>query len=48
MTRTRGGAGTGHNGDEDLAPPPHPTPAKMMAQLMETQHSKGEVMRGLT
>ena len=47
MTRTRGGAGTGRNGDDDLPPPPHPTPAEMMAQLMETQHSMGEVLRGL-
>ena len=35
------------NGNEDLPPPPHPTPAEMMAQLMETQHSMGEVLRGL-
>ena len=47
MTRTRGGAGTGRNGDDDLPPPPHPTPAEMMAQLMETQRSMGEVLRGL-
>ena len=47
MTRTRGGAGTGRNGDDDLPPPPHPTPAEMMAQLMETQRSMGEVLCGL-
>ena len=47
MTRTIGGAGTGRNGDDDLSPPPHPTPAEMMAQLIETQHSMGEVLHGL-
>jgi hypothetical protein len=36
----------GHN-HEDLPPPLHPTLAKMMAQLMETQHSMGEVLRRL-
>ena len=36
------------NGNEDLPPPPHPTPTEMMAQLMETQRSMGEVLRGLT
>jgi len=56
MTRTRrgifgddaagnDGRGKGH---EDLPPPPHPTPAEMMAQLMETQRAMGEVLRGLT
>ena len=35
------------NGNEDLPPPPHPTPAEMMAQLMETQRSMGEVLHGL-
>ena len=35
------------NGNENLPPPPHPTLAEMMAQLMETQRSMGEVMRGL-
>ena len=56
MTRTRrgaggddaGGSGACDNGNEDLPPPPHPTPAEMMAQLMETQCSMGEVLRGLT
>ena len=56
MTRTRrgaggdevGGSGSRGNGNEDLPPPLHPTPAEMMAQLMETQHSMGEVLRGLT
>ena len=48
MTRTRGGAGTDRNGDDDLPSPPHPTPAEMMAQLMETQRSMGEVLHGLT
>ena len=42
-----GGSGSRGNGNEDLPPPPHPTPAEMMAQLMETQHSMGEVLRGL-
>ena len=46
MTHTRGGAGTGRNGDDDLPPPLHPTPAEMMAQLIETQRSMGEVLRG--
>jgi len=27
--------------------PPHPTPAEMMAQLMETQRAMGEVLCGL-
>ena len=54
MTRTRRGTfgddasgsdGRG-NGHEDFPPPPHPTPAEMMAQLMETQHAMGEVLRG--
>ena len=56
MTRTRrgpggddaGGSGAWGNGNEVLPPPPHPTPAEMMAQLMETQCSMGEVLRGLT
>ena len=56
MTRTRRGAGGDDaggsdgcgNGNEDLPPPPHPTLAEMMAQLMETQRSMGEVMCGLT
>ena len=56
MTRThRGifgedvGGSDGHsNGHEDLPPPPHPTPAEMMAQLMETQRAMGEVLCGLT
>ena len=55
MTRTRrgaggddaGGSGARDNGNEDLPPPPHPTPAEMMAQLMETQRSMGEVVCGL-
>ena len=47
MTRTHGGAGTKRNGDDDLPPPPHPTPTEMMAQLMETQRSMEEVLRGL-
>ena len=55
MTRTCRGAfgddasgsdGRG-NGNEDLPPPPHPTLAEMMAQLMETQPSMGEVLCGL-
>ena len=36
------------NGNEDLPPPPHPTPVEKMTQLMETQRSMGEVLRGLT
>ena len=56
MTHTRrgaggddaGGSGARGIGNEDLPPPPHPTPAKMMAQLMETQCSMGEVLCGLT
>ena len=55
MTRTHRGTfgddasgSDGHgNGHEDLPPPPHPTPAEMMAQLMETQRSMGEVLCGL-
>ena len=47
MTRTRRGVGTSQNGDDDLPPPLHPTLAEMMAQLMETQRSMGEVLRGL-
>ena len=55
MTRTHRGAdgddaggidGYGH-GNEDPPPSPHPTPTEMMAQLMETQCSMGEVLRGL-
>ena len=42
-----GGSDGRGNGNEDLPPPPHPTPAEMMAQLMETQCSMGEVLRGL-
>ena len=42
-----GGSGSYGNGNEDLPPPPHPTPAEMMAQLMETQCSMEEVLRGL-
>ena len=55
MTHTRrgaggddvGGSGAHGNDNEDLPPPPHPTPVEMMAQLMETQCSMGEVLRGL-
>ena len=55
MTRTRRGTfgddasgSDGHgNGHEDLPPPPHPTSVEMMAQLMETQCSMAEVLRGL-
>ena len=49
MTRTHGGAGTSHDrdGDDDLPPPLHPTLAEMMAQLLETQWSMGEVLCGL-
>ena len=54
ITRTRRGAGgddagrsgAHDNGNEDLPPPPHPMPAEMMAQLMETQRSMGEVLHG--
>ena len=56
MTRTRrgaggddaGGSGSYVNNNGDLPPPPHPMPVEMMAQLMETQCSMGEVLRGLT
>ena len=55
MMRTRrgaggdeaGGSGSHGNGNEDLPPPSHPTLAETMAQLMETQCSMGEVLRGL-
>ena len=55
MTRTHrraggddvGGIDGRGNGNDDLPPPPHPTPTEMMAQLMETQRSMGEVLRGL-
>ena len=47
MTRTHRGASTGRNGDDDLPSPPHPSPAEMMAQLMEIQRSMEEVLRGL-
>ena len=47
MTHTRGGASTSHDGDDDLPTPLHPTPAEMMAQLLETQWSMGEVLHGL-
>ena len=55
MTRTRrgasgddaGGSGSRGNNNEDLPPPLHPMPAEMMAQLMETQRSMGEVLCGL-
>ena len=42
-----GGSGFRGNGNEDIPPPPYPMPAEMMAQLMETQRSKGEVLRDL-
>ena len=42
-----GGSGSRGNGNEDLPPPPHPMLVEMMAQLMETQRSMGEVLRGL-
>ena len=42
-----GGSGSYGNGNEDLPPPLHPTPVEMMAQLMETQRSMGEVLHGL-
>ena len=41
------GSGFRGNGNEDLPPPSHPTLAEMMAQLMETQRSMGEVLCGL-
>ena len=55
MTRTcrgaggddAGGSGACGNGNEDLTTPLHPMLAEMMAQLMETQCSMGEVMHGL-
>ena len=47
MIRTRGGAGTSREGDDDLPLLSYPTPAEMMAQLLETQWSLGEVLRGL-
>ena len=55
MTRTHrgaggddaGGSGSRGNDNMDLPPPPHPMPAKMMAHLMGTQRSMGEVLRGL-
>jgi len=55
MTRTHrgifgddaGGNDGRGNGNEDLPPPPHPTLVEMMAQLMETQCSMGEVLCGL-
>ena len=54
MTRTRrgaggddaGGSGSRGNDTEDLPPPLHPTLVEMMAQLMETQRSMGEVLCG--
>ena len=42
-----GGSGSCGNDNEDLPPPPHPTPVEMMAQLMETQCSMGEVLCSL-
>ena len=55
MMRTRrgaggddvGGSGARGNGNEDIPQPLHHTPAEMMAQLMETQCSMGEVLHGL-
>ena len=47
MTRTRRGADTSGEGDDDLPPPPYPTLVEMMAQLLETQQSMGEVLRRL-
>ena len=55
MTRTRrgaggddaGGSGAYDNGNDDHPPPPYPMPAEMRVQLMETQCSMGEVLRGL-
>ena len=47
MSRTHRGVGTSREGDDDLPPPPHPMPAEMMAQLLETQRSMREVLRGL-
>ena len=44
MTPTRGGASTSREGDDDLPPPPYPMPAEMMAWLLETQWSMGEVL----
>ena len=35
------------NDNEDLPAPPHPMPVEMMTQLMETQRSMEEVLRGL-
>ena len=40
-----GGSGSCGNNNEDLPPPPHPMLVEMMAQLMETQRSMGEVLR---
>ena len=55
MTRTHrgasgddaGGSGARGNGNKDLPPPPHPTPVEIMAQLIETQRSMGDVLRNL-
>ena len=43
-----GGSGSRGNDNEDLPLPPYPTLVEMRAQLMETQCSMGEVLRGLT
>ena len=42
-----GGSGSRGNDTKDLPPPSHPMPAEMMAQLMETQLSMGEVLHSL-
>ena len=42
-----GGSGAYDNGNDDHPPPPYPMPAEMRVQLMETQRSMGEVLRGL-
>ena len=47
MTRTREGAGTSHEGDDDLPPPPYAMLVEIMAQLLETQRFMGEVLHGL-
>ena len=39
------GSGLNGHGNEDLPPSPPPTPAKLMAMLVEGQRAMGEAMR---
>ena len=47
MSRNLCSGRAGGNGDDDLAPPPLPTPSDLLAMLVEGQRALGDAMRTL-